>query len=89
MRAIYKLGGKRMVSTKRIPLMFFVIIFALSFNLIFAQADKRGATVKDDDKEEEVYKRRRLKMVEEIKRDTLNLIPFINIFSVLVSFSYE
>ena len=47
--------------TKRIPLMFFVVIFVLSFNLIFAQADKGDATVKE---EEDSYKRKRLWMVK-------------------------
>jgi len=51
-----------MTPTKHIPLVLFIIIFALSFNSIFAQADKQDATVKDE--EEEVYKLRRLRMVE-------------------------
>jgi len=54
-----------MASTKHIPLLFFVIIFVLSFNLIFAQAGKEDATVKEEDS----YKRKRLWMVKsQIKR---------------------
>jgi len=55
-----------MGSTKHIPLVLFIIIFTLSLNLVFLQADNQGATAKD---EEEAYKRRRLWMVKsDIKR---------------------
>ena len=55
-----------MASKKRIPLVLFVIISTIFLKLIFAQADKRSVTVKD---EEGAYKRERLWMVKsQIKR---------------------